>query len=86
MEEGGWRGVEEVEGGGGVSEGRGRVGVRRGEGSEGDEGEEESEEGEVLMSTSHGGEGGGVTVDGRSLTEGEGGAASRVMGESVRMV
>lgn len=84
--EGGERGGEEVEGGGGVTEGRGRVGVRGGEESESDEGEEEGEE-EVLMSMSHGGEGGRVTADGRSVGgEGGGGATSRVMGERVRMV
>lgn len=58
--------------------------VRGGEGADDEEGKEESEEG-AHMSMSQGGEGGRVTVDGRSI-EGEGGTTSRVMGESARMV
>jgi hypothetical protein len=83
-EEGGERETEGLEGGGGVIDGEWRVEVRGEGGGDDEEGEEESEEG-VLMSISHGGEGGRVTVDGRSIA-GEGGTTSRVMGESVRMV
>jgi hypothetical protein len=67
-----------------VIDGGWRVEVRGGGGGEDEEGEEESEEG-ALMSMSQGGEGGRVTVDGRSIV-GEGGKTSRVMGERVRMV
>jgi hypothetical protein len=82
--EGREREAEVGEGGEGVMDGGWRMEMRGEGGAESEAGEEESEEG-AHMSMSQGGEGGRVTVDGRSI-EGEGGTTSGVMGESVRMV